>query len=447
MCMYSKNQRGYKQSHFKGMSYEDIRPIFERVWDQNQSFVPKDSEIEKEVVKRSGFDFQKPPTKRQKIEDVLGSVEEQSAGKEKEVSEEQLKKLLVIVPVEEKYDLAQGLELQKELDKREEVVAETTQAYDIDWSDPAVLKYHAQQNRSFSKAEVRKNMCMYLKNQGGYKQSHFKGMSYKDIRPIFKSVWDQNQSFVPKDSQIEKEVMKRSGFDFQKPPAKRQKIREVSESVEEQSAGKKVLEEELKKLLVIVPVEEVYIEALQVKYPIIDWEVFTEESRSYWRIIRVGNHTKVYQVFEDMLKRFDRDDLKKLWDLVKKKFSSTEPTIDKEKVLWVELKRLFEPDDDDTLCKLQRYMHDPLKWRLYDTCGVHHVSIERGHDIFMLVEKDYPLTRALMTVMLVNKLQVDESSEMANELLRKIFYQVNHKFRGGLLGIKVFYKVYTASST
>ncbi|GKC15792.1 hypothetical protein Tco_1012574 [Tanacetum coccineum] len=197
-------------------------------------------------------------------------------------------------------------------------------------------------------------------------------------------------------------------------------------SVEEQIVGKEkeVSEEELKKLLVIVPVEEVYIETLQVKYLIINWEVFTEESRSYWRIIRVGNHTEVYQVFEDMLKRFDRDDLEKLWDLIKKKFSSTEPTVDKEKVLWVELKRLFEPDDDDTLWKLQRYMHDPLKWRLYDTCGVHHVSTERGHDIFMLVEKDYPLTRALMTVMLANKLQVDESSEMANELLRKIFNQV-----------------------
>ncbi|GKC90554.1 hypothetical protein Tco_1151203 [Tanacetum coccineum] len=46
-------------------------------------------------------------------------------------------------------------------------------------------RYHAVQNRSFSIAEVRKNMCIYLKNQGGYKQSHFKGMSYEDIRPIF----------------------------------------------------------------------------------------------------------------------------------------------------------------------------------------------------------------------------------------------------------------------
>ncbi|GJW93064.1 hypothetical protein Tco_0172736 [Tanacetum coccineum] len=75
--------------------------------------------------------------------------------------------------------------------------------------------------------------------------------------------------------------------------------------------------------------------------------------------------------------------------------------------------------------KLQRYMHDPLKWRLYDTCVVNHVSTERGHDIFMRVEKDYPLTIALMTLMLSNMLQVDEYSVMADELLRKIFILAN----------------------
>nr|GEU42583.1 hypothetical protein [Tanacetum cinerariifolium] len=46
-----------------------------------------------------------------------------------------------------------------------------------------VLRYHALQNRPFTKVEVRKNMCMYLKNQGGYKQSYFKGM--KDLDFIF----------------------------------------------------------------------------------------------------------------------------------------------------------------------------------------------------------------------------------------------------------------------
>ncbi|GJX33982.1 ribonuclease H-like domain-containing protein [Tanacetum coccineum] len=56
-----------------------------------------------------------------------------------------------------------------------------------------------------------------------------------------------------------------------------------------------------------------------------------------WRSFRFrdGNHTEAYQIFADMLKKFDRDDLVKLWDLVK-----------------------------------ERYMHDPLVWRLYDTCGV-----------------------------------------------------------------------------
>ncbi|GKC60100.1 hypothetical protein Tco_1087698 [Tanacetum coccineum] len=56
----------------------------------------------------------------------------------------------------------------------------------------------------------------------------------------------------------------------------------------------------------------------------------------YWRIIRVGNHTEAYHIFAEMLKKFYRHDLVKLWDLVKERFSTTEPTDDKEK----ELKRL-----------------------------------------------------------------------------------------------------------
>ncbi|GJY05882.1 hypothetical protein Tco_0371822 [Tanacetum coccineum] len=178
-------------------------------------------------------------------------------------------------------------------------------------------------------------------------------------------------------------------------------------------------------MIMVVPVEEVYVEALQVKYLIIDWEVYSEDTRKYWKIIRVRNHTEAYQTFDDMLKKFDRDDLDKLWSLVKEKFSSTDPTDDKERTLWIELKRLFKPDTDDILWKLQRYMHDLLTWRLYDTCGVHHLSTDIGHDIFMLVEKDYPLTRGRLTLMLANKLQVDEYSEMANELLRKIFILAN----------------------
>ncbi|GJS23775.1 hypothetical protein Tco_0452407 [Tanacetum coccineum] len=136
--------------------------------------------------------------------------------------------------------------------------------------------------------------------------------------------------------------------------SKRQKANKSPGSVQEQpeEEKKELSQEDLQQMIMVVPVEEVYVEALQVKYPIIDWEVYTEESRKYWKIIRVGNHTEVYQFFEDMLKIFDKDDLVMLWNLVKERFSSTEPIDDKERTLWVELKGLFEPNTDDTLWKL-----------------------------------------------------------------------------------------------
>ncbi|GJX39149.1 hypothetical protein Tco_0252452 [Tanacetum coccineum] len=231
-----------------------IRRSAEKRKDKGKAIMEDDESVQKKTKKqleqeRLGHE------EAIRLQEQINEEERQRIARDAEIAKQLQEEIDIARQEQEKYDLAQALELQKELDKRKEDVAETTQAHDIDWSDPAVLRYHAQQNRSFSKAEVRKNMCMYLKNQGGYKQSHFKGMSYEDIRPIFERVWDQNQSFVPKDSEIEKEVMKRSGFDFQKPPAKRQKVGEVSGSVEEQSAGKEkeVSEEELKKLLAIVP--------------------------------------------------------------------------------------------------------------------------------------------------------------------------------------------------
>ncbi|GJZ27004.1 hypothetical protein Tco_0571257 [Tanacetum coccineum] len=119
-----------------------------------------------------------------------------------------------------------------------------------------------------------------------------------------------------------------------------------------------------------------------------------------------GSHTL------QQLKKLSFDEVKELFETTMKRvntFTLMESDDTVPKVIFEDMLKNFERgdpsqtmslDDDDTLWKLQRYMHDPLKWRLYDTCVVHHVSTERGHDIFMLVEKDYPLTRALMTACL-----------------------------------------------
>nr|GEX30726.1 hypothetical protein [Tanacetum cinerariifolium] len=65
-----------------------------------------------------------------------------------------------------------------------------------------------------------------------------------------------------------------------------------------------------------------------------------------------------------------------------------------------------------------------VEWKLYDTCGVHHVT-SKDKEIFMLVEKDYPLRKGLALVMISYKIQVENYSQMANDLILKIYKIAN----------------------
>nr|GEX15380.1 hypothetical protein [Tanacetum cinerariifolium] len=195
-------------------------------------------------------------------------------------------------------------------------------------------------------------------------------MSLEEIIEKFIPVWKQIEDFVPMAFKDEGERFKRKGLRLeQESPKKMKTLEEVSQ-------------EDIKEMMQLVPVEEVYINALQVKHLIIDWEIHSEGQRNYWKILRLGGSITVYQFFVDMLKHFDRKDLIQLWTLVKETLSIRQDTSDKEKELWVELKRLFEPDVED----------------------------QPDQEIFMLVEKDYPLRKGLAIVMISNKPQVENYS-------------------------------------
>ncbi|GJU45394.1 hypothetical protein Tco_1202660 [Tanacetum coccineum] len=252
-------------------------------------------------------------------------------------------------------------------------------------------------------------------NIGGYTLQQLRGYSFDEIKTLFETTMRKVKTFVPIESEVDRAVpelvagiLKRAAEEeLDQESSKRQKTGESSELAEEprDKEADELSQEELQQMMIIVPEQGMNVAALQTKYLIINWEIYTEGTSKYWKIIRVGNHTKVHYFFDDMLKAFDRDDLVMLWSLVKEKFNSTEPTDDKKREIWVELKRLFEPDTDDELWKLQKHIHD-LTWKLYDSCGVHHVSTEKGIDIYMLVEKEYPLSRGTLTLML--KDQEDE---------------------------------------
>ncbi|GKB55193.1 hypothetical protein Tco_0905946 [Tanacetum coccineum] len=65
--------------------------------------------------------------------------------------------------------------------------------------------------------------------------------------------------------------------------SKKQKTNEASGSVQEQPEEEEteLPQEDLQQMIMVVPVEEVYVDVLQVKYPIIDCEVYSEDTRRY----------------------------------------------------------------------------------------------------------------------------------------------------------------------
>nr|GEV26002.1 hypothetical protein [Tanacetum cinerariifolium] len=140
-------------------------------------------------------------------------------------------------------------------------------------------------------------------------------------------------------------------------------------------------------------------------------KIHKEGKKSYYQIIRAEGKFKMYMVFNQMLKEFDKEDLEDLYNLVKAKYGSTRLVKDLNLLLWGDLKTMFEPHVEDQVWKKQ-HGYKVLEWNLYDSCGVHSLRMQSVH-IYMLVEKKYLLTAATLTDMLNKKLQTDHFTEMA----------------------------------
>ncbi|GJY79757.1 hypothetical protein Tco_0485558, partial [Tanacetum coccineum] len=358
----------------------------------------------------------KKKTKKQLEQERLGH--EEAVRLKEQLNEEETQRIA--------RDAEIARQLHEEINKagQERVVAKDDQAHVIDWSDPAVLRYHAQLNRPNIVAEVRKNMVMYLKNQGGYKMKYFKGMKYEDIRPVFERVWDQIQSFAPMDSKKEKGSEKK-GSRKKSLARKRAGEKQSEESTKRQKIEDDIEKEELKAYLDLVPREEfaMEIESLGTKYPIVDSKTHVlTENFMYYQIIRADGGSKNYKIFSKMLDDFNRQDVMDLHRLVEERYVTSRPE-GYELMLWGDLKILFQPDEKDEVWRHQ-HEYNLISWRLFDLCGIHILLMDNGIAIHMMIEKKYPLTQEMLSKMLSRKLEVDHENEMAFELLRFIRSQV-----------------------
>nr|GFD28744.1 hypothetical protein [Tanacetum cinerariifolium] len=104
-------------------------------------------------------------------------------------------------------------------------------------------------------------------------------MTFEEIEAKFAEVWKQVEDFIPMGSKKEAERLKRKGLNLEQEHVKKQKSSEEAPEIEKST--EEITEEKMKEMMQLVPVEDVYVQALQVKHPIIDWKVHTEGQRSY----------------------------------------------------------------------------------------------------------------------------------------------------------------------
>nr|GEU54804.1 hypothetical protein [Tanacetum cinerariifolium] len=173
-----------------------------------------------------------------------------------------------------------------------------------------IYKYHSQQRKPMTKKQKMDCYMAVIRNNLGCKVKDFRGMTFEEVEAKFNSVLKQMKDFIPMGSKEEAERIKRKGLNLEQESAKKQK---TSEEVHEGAMSpEEVPEEKVKEMMQLAPIEEVYVEALQVKHPIIDWKVYTEGQRSYWKITRLGGSSASYLFFLDLLKHLDREDLNQL---------------------------------------------------------------------------------------------------------------------------------------
>nr|GEX52432.1 hypothetical protein [Tanacetum cinerariifolium] len=181
--------------------------------------------------------------------------------------------------------------------------------------DNAVMRYQALKRKPVTEAHARKNMMVYLKNMAGFKIDFFRGMTYTDIRPIFEKHYNSIQAFLDKG---EEEIIE------QEEGSKRKDV-----SPEQRAGKKQRIDEEKEKLkrhihIVVNDDDDVFTKAtpLALKVPVDDYQIYYENNKPFYKIIKADGTHKLFLSFITLLKNFDREDLEILLKLVQERFQS-----------------------------------------------------------------------------------------------------------------------------
>nr|GEU66347.1 hypothetical protein [Tanacetum cinerariifolium] len=155
---------------------------------------------------------------------------------------------------------------------------------------------------------------------------------------MFDKVYKRVNTFVDMNTENVEESLKKTQAEVTKGSSK-----SAGQELEQESAKKQKLAEQeqakiadddtakLKRCLEIVPEDDdVAIEAtpLSSKSPtIVDYKIYREGNKSYFKIIRADGNSQNYLTFGTMFKNFNREDLEVLRSIVKERFKKKNPLV------------------------------------------------------------------------------------------------------------------------
>ncbi|GJS77078.1 hypothetical protein Tco_0726959 [Tanacetum coccineum] len=364
-------------------------------------------------------------------------------------------------------------ELSEQQQKRKAEVQEAAQFYtEEDWDTiRAKLEANAELTKSlqgenvssddFAKRMVdminQKISIMQNRRLSSWKMAQLKKLTFEELKVEFEKLMRSIESFVPMGSE---ERVKRAGVQLEQESSKKQKIvvpvtEEKVEVVKKEEPIKRTgkrkkqkarkgthadktakheAEEDMEALVkgndtdsssgTDIPVSAV---PVAIKPPsIANWKIIKLGNKGVYQIIREDGTYITYINFGAMLKSISRDDLTELYRLVMQKYGTNGPEDEYERVFWGDLKTMFDPPlSTDPVWNLP-YQQKMLRWRYYDTCRVHCLTLESA-DIYMLTERRYPIPADVCQAMLDKKLQGDKKDEACYQLLKLIEKQAQNK--------------------
>ncbi|GJY24553.1 putative reverse transcriptase domain-containing protein [Tanacetum coccineum] len=268
----------------------------------------------------------------------------------------------------------------------------------------------AKRNKPMTQSQLKTYMMNYLKNQGTWKLSQLKNLSFEEVKEEFDKLVKQVESFAPINFEATKASLKRFGEELQTKTPKRLKDDEAKDDEPTKKSGKRRKQMARKGLHTSVDKD--------------DSEGSDEDSEQDDSVtVREDGTDIVYINFGAMLKSISRDDLTELYRIVMNRYGMDGPEDELEKVFWKYLKNMFEePLSTDPIWS-ELGQQRIISWRYYESCRVHCLNLE-SMDFYMLIERTYPLSAEMCKAMLDKKLQGGKPDENCYKMLKMMEKQV-----------------------